>query len=193
VPPGAGFELSGDGFSGELSVQVRGESWPDWQSLTGASLRTVDGVPTLFTALDPMPGGRLVVPGLLRVRVVRAEERQLADGTTRRFTFDSNETAVSVVPVVTSVTVPAPASGNPHRINGGPFSGPGIDADAVRLALGADELVQVGGNVTAGEFRIIDRSTIRFRPPAGFSPGDLVRVRLIVNGAECLPAWYVAP
>ena len=50
-----------------------------------------------------------------------------------------------------------------------------------------------GGNVGAGEFRVVDRSTIRFRPPAGFASGDLVRVRLIVNGAECLPSWYVAP
>ncbi len=188
LPPGATFELTGEGLRGDLTVSVRGETWPVWKPLAGASVRTVGGVPTVVTTLDPSPGGRLVVPGLLRVRVARAEERLLTDGGTRRFSFESNETAVSVVPVVTGVT-----TGSPHRVSGGPFSGPGIDPASVRLSLGADELVPGTVPLGAGEFEVVDRGTIEFEPPATVLSGDPVRVRLLVNGAECLPTWYVEP
>lgn len=188
LPPGETFEVSGDGLTGDLTVAVRAESWPDWQALGGASLRTVHGVQMLVTTLDPMPGGRLVVPGLLRVRVTRAEDRELRDGTVRRFTFDSNETAVSVLPVVAGVTTAAT-----HVIDGGPFAGPGIDPESVRLTLGAEELLRVVAAPAAGEFQVVDRTTVRLRPPAGIATGELVRVRLHVNGAECPPFWYVVP
>ena len=188
VPPGAAIELTGAGFTGNLTVTVRGETWPDWQPLGGASLRVAGGVETVVTTLDPRPGGQLVVPGLLRVRVSRAEDRRLGDGSVRSFTFASNETAVSVVPVVDGVT-----TGNPHVISGGPFEAPGIDPASVRLSLGSEELLRVGGAPAAGELRVLDRDTIEFLPPPGVASGETVRLRLLVNGAECLPTWYVAP
>jgi hypothetical protein len=43
-------------------------------------------------------------------------------------------TAVSVLPVVAGVTTAAT-----HVIDGGPFAGPGIDPETVRLTLGAEE------------------------------------------------------
>ena len=188
VPPGGSFEVAGDGFSGQLAVAVRSEPWPDWQELGGVSLRSVDGVPTLVTVLDPMPGGRLVVPGLLRVRVLRSEERTLRAGGTKVLRSDSNETPVMVVPMIDAIT-----TGNPHRVQGGPYAGPGIDSAGIRLTLDAEELVQVAGTTSAGEFTVVDRGLIRFRPPDGLVSGTPVRLRLLVNGAECLPTWYLAP
>jgi hypothetical protein len=188
VAPGGTFEVSGYGFGSDVVVRVRAETWDDYRELGGAAVRPGDGVEILTTGLDPMVDGRLVPPGMMRVRAVRREDRLLADGTTRTFEFESNDTVITVVPAIDAVN-----AGAPLTINGGPFSGPGIDPATVRLSLGADELVAAGGAPNAGELRVVDRTTIEFVPTDPIPSGVAERVRLLVNGAECLPTWYVAP
>lgn len=188
VPPGGTFDVLGHGFRPDVGVRVRAESWDDYGELGGATVRTSDGIEILTTGLDTQVEGRLVVPGVMRVRAVRREERLLADGTTKEFTFDSNDTVLTVVPDVAAV-----APGAPFTIDGGPFEGPGIDPADVRLTVGPDELTLAGAAPAAGEFRIVDRSTIEFVPASLPASGTAERLRLLVNGAECLPTWFVAP
>ena len=95
---------------------------------------------------------------------------------------------MTVVPRVDTVT-----TGNPHTVRGGPFTGPGIDPDGVRLTVDGRELVAPTGALSAGELQVTDRTRIDFLPPTGLVSGAPVRLRLLVNGAECLPTWYVAP
>lgn len=188
VLPGGTFEVLGHGFGPDVGVRVRAEGWESYGQLGGATVRTGDGIEILTTGLDPQVEGRPVVPGVMRVRAVRLEERLLTDGSTREFTFESNDTVITVVPDVGAIT-----PGVPFTIDGGPFEGPGIDPADVRLAVGPDELTRTGAAPAAGEFRIVDRSTIELVPLSLGGSGTVERLRLLVNGAECLPTWFVAP
>lgn len=188
VLPGGTFDVNGYGFGTDTGVLIRAESWDDYRALAGASVRPGDGIDVVTTGLDPVVDGRLVPPGVTRVRAVRREERLLADGSTRTFEFESNDTVITVVPAIDAIV-----GGAPFTMTGGPFSGSGIDPASIRLTVGPDELLLVAAAPAAGEFRVVDRSSIEFVPLVTTPSGSAERVRLIVNGAECLPTWYVAP
>lgn len=188
VEIGGRFEIAGIGFGPTPVVSIRGEGWGAAQQLSGATGRVVDGIDTLEASIDARVGGESVVPGMLRVAVVRHEDKLLSDGSTRRFDHASNDTAVSVLPSIDAINF-----GIRIRITGGPFQDPRIDPTGVRLLLDADELGLVGGPPGPGEFRVIDRTRFDFSPAAPQTSGAVVRLRVLVNGAENSPYWYVAP
>jgi hypothetical protein len=190
VVPGGTFEINGSGFSGDITVNVEPDGAARPSSLAGASVRIAGGVETITTSIDRRLDGRAVVPGLMKLWVTRHETRTTRTGETVVFGSDSNQTAVQVVPAIDGLTQPG-GPGTPFEIAGGPFADAAIDPAAVRLMIGTDELALTNGAPAAGEFRIVDPTTIEF--VAVVAPGEPTRVRAVVNGAENLPHWMVAP
>jgi len=122
--------------------------------------------------------------GVYQLRV--GNNKPLADPLARR----SAATPFSLAPLVDATggpLLPAPAPGNPFVVTGGGFS-PGqaeVDLDTVSLRPRT-----AAGNPVAGEFRVVDATTIQFVPPAGLPAGQYA-VRVRVNDVESLPAKWV--
>lgn len=190
VEPGGSFELVGYGFGPAPVVSVECDRWARPEPLSGITTRIIGGSETILASLDTRLAALTVTPGLYRVEVTRTEERSTTTGEPATFAHRSNLAAITVVPRIEDVDPPdVDSPDDPVVLTGGPFA----PADSVRLLIDGDELVPSPGSPEPGRFRVTDSNTIRFRPPAPRPSGVLVRVRVMVDGAENLPYWYRSP
>jgi hypothetical protein len=110
----------------------------------------------------------------------------------REYEQISNETPFMVVPAATP-TAPATLTGL-FDVNGGLFQDPALPASAVRMYVSDTQLsVGTGGALLPGQFAVINPTQIAARLPGGLVPGKHVPIRLVINGAESLPAWVQVP
>jgi hypothetical protein len=104
-------------------------------------------------------------------------------------TYRSNATPFSIAAKVGPATNPpllTPVAG------GYTVAGAGFAVGALEVLLGTVALTEIGaGTPASGQFRVVNATTVTFRPPAGLAPG-LYGVRIRSNGVESAPAWWVS-
>jgi hypothetical protein len=183
-----GTELSADSTTLLLNNRAFPEPievGPDWGVLATATQITA--------TVQPNAQLSAVVPGVYTARARVAETRVMPDGSTRVFANLSNEVPFLVTPSITALSPPA-ADGT-ITVTGGVFKNTAIAADAIQVLTGGNVLQPVAiGPLAAGEFLVVNPTTINFRFPAtGFVSGAQAMLRIIINGAENAPVWVQAP
>ena len=144
---------------------------------------------TVTATVQQTAGAETVLPGIYAASLRVTTSRRMADGTTRQFEWRSNQTPFAVTPQITTIT-PAAV----WVVAGARFDPAVLTGDAIQLFLGTDRLTRVtAGNPAAGEFRVINDTTLRFRPPAALTSGAVVPFRLLIEGAESAPRWITIP
>jgi hypothetical protein len=134
-----------------------------------------------------------VVPGVYSARARVSETRVMPDGSTRVFANLSNESPFLVTPSIAAISPPAPDG--TITVTGGVFQNAAIAADAVLVLTGGTVLQPKGGGaLAAGQFQIVNPTTLNFQFPAsGFVSGAMTMLRIIINGAENAPVWVQVP
>jgi hypothetical protein len=141
--------------------------------------------------LQESTGADDLIPGTHGGTVERTVVRTMPDGSERPFTHRSNEAPFVILPRLDAVSVPA--GDGTFAVTGHRFQHPELAPADVAVYV-ADELLEVGTlPLAAGEFAVTAVDTIAVRLPAGLASGREVPVRVLVNGAESLPAWVTVP
>lgn len=98
----------------------------------------------------------------------------------------SNPTTISVAALVNPAGGPVLAGSAPYTANG-----QGFVAGAMEVLVGTSPLVETAGAPAAGEFAVgASGTSITFAPAAG-PAGEVLPLRVIVNGVESDPALWV--
>jgi len=183
-----GTELAGDSTSlllNNVSFPDPIEVGPDWGVLATATqiTATIQASAQLST----------IVPGVYSARARVAESRVMPDGSTRVFANLSNGVPFLVTPSISAIS--APAVDGTITVTGGVFQNAAIAADAVQVLTGSLMLQPKGAAaLAAGQFEIVNPTTLKFRFPAsGFVSGAQMMLRIIINDAENSPVWVQVP
>jgi hypothetical protein len=182
-----GTELSADSTTlllNNVSFPEPVEVGPDWGVLATASQITA--------TVQPNAQLSTVVPGVYSARARVAETRVMPDGTTRAFANLSNAVPFLVTPSITAISPPVAGT---ITVTGGVFQNAAIPADGIQVLTGGSILQPKGvGPLAAGQFEVVNPTTLRFQfPAAGFVSGAQTMLRIIINGAENAPVWVPAP
>jgi hypothetical protein len=145
----------------------------------------------LSVTVQPAIGAQVLPPGIYGATVRTTARFRLPDGSQRDFDSFSNESGFAIAPAIASVTGPGPVL--TLTVNG--FEPHALANGEILMFAGATRLTRVAAlPPSAGEFFTPAAppaavTTILFRFPAGFVPGSIVPLRLIVRGAESGPWW----
>jgi hypothetical protein len=189
VPIGGRFTLLGTDLVGEATDVVLEETVGDEQVVDPIGWAVVATATEVTATVGAVAGTAEVVPGPWSA-AVRVRRLARVGGETRELLQVSNRTPILVVP--TFDAPPATAAGALVTLTGGVFAHASIPTDpedprAVQVIAGPTVLARDAA-LGAGQFDVVDASTITLRLPAdlqrGFQP---LRVR--VNGAESPPRW----
>jgi hypothetical protein len=147
----------------------------------------------IFAVVQPKAGLTSVLPGIYSAIAKVTTRRMMPDKKLRAFSQTSNEAPFVVTPRIDSISAPTPAG--IVTVNGAVFKDIDLPVDAVELFLGAKAIpLKGGGPLGPDQFEVVDETTLRFRfPVAGLNSGDVVPLRLIINGAESAPNWVTVP
>lgn len=168
---------------------------------------------TIYATVQPMADTQPILPGFYTAMANVTRRKTMPDGTTRDFTGTSNEVAFVVVPLITTpdaVTVAAADVNGIVVVQGHLFKHANLEDDDVKVVVGAGELPrETSGTLGAGNFEVVDGTTlvppvalddasrpfvIRFRfPIAGTTSGEVLPLRVRINGAENAPRWVEVP
>ena len=112
-------------------------------------------------------------------------------GQMREFEQSSNEMPFVITPRIDTVHLPVNAE---VTITGYLFQHPPTDSVQVEVYIGEDRLIQgAAGALAAGQFVIVDPTTLRLTFPAALESGKWFPLRILVNGAESAPRWIQKP
>lgn len=188
--------FTGTSLSGAATnLFVRRSSW-DQPIQADASWRvsaasTSEGE-TVSAEVQETVSGQTVVPGIYAATVQVQVQRTLADGTTRDFDHTSNQTPFVIAPRLDSI--PAPTAGGLVQVTGFLFQDPDLGTDDVQVYVSDQRLTLTTTTPPpAGEFAIVNPTTLSLRLPSGLTSGDTVPVRVIIAGAESSPQWVQVP
>jgi hypothetical protein len=79
-------------------------------------------------------------------------------------------------------------------VDGGIFQDPEVPPENVQVIVGPEPVPIVTGALTPGHFKIVNASQIQFKfPIANLNSGDVLPLRILVNGAENAPRWVRVP
>ena len=141
-------------------------------------------------------GGETVLPGIYAAQIRVTRYRAMPDGANRAFIDLSNQVPFTVVPRIDTVSEPV---GGIVTIRAFKFRH--LDAQnhdildgAVQVYLGENRIFQDRGNgFGPGEYRLLSDNEIELNLPAGLPPGQPLPLRIIIFGAESLPAEITIP
>jgi hypothetical protein len=168
---------------------------------------------TVYATVQPLAGSQPILPDFYTAMANVTRRKRLPDGTLRNFTSTSNEVPFVVAPLITTPTAATAATADANGIvvvQGYLFKHAALDDADVSVVVGAGELPrETGGALTAGHFEVVDGTTlappvvlddparkfvIRFRFPIdGTNAGDVLPLRIRINGAENAPRWVDVP
>jgi hypothetical protein len=191
VAVGGAFTLSGSGLSGSpTTLLIRNQRFPspievgpEWGvSATDETIQAVG---------QPKAGLFLVLPGVYTAAAKVTLQRLGPDKKLQQFGNTSNEMPFLVVPSIDTIVQAADII----TVTGGVFQDPSITSADIRATVGTAAIQpKAGATLNPGEFEVTNPSTLRVRWPAtGFHSGDVVPLRIIVNGVESAPKWVTAP
>jgi hypothetical protein len=182
-----GFSVIGSAFTGNnVFLQIRRADWAapvtvdaGWNVAATASRITATARATA--------AGVDVLPGMYSASV-RVERWRSVPSGTRILTSSSNETPFAIAPRID--TIGTPNAQGVFTIDGAIFEHPDLPEENVQLFVGAAALAPgTAGSLQPGEFDVASATQIEIRLPGGLTPGEMVSLRLIVNGAESAPQW----
>ena len=209
-----GTDLAGDGTT--LMIRGPGIETPfevssDW-GVTAATDR-------IFATVQRNAGPTTIVPGFYTAAAKVTTSARMPDGTTQTFPQTSNEVPFVVAPAITTPSATTIAQANAQNIvvlQGSLFHDASFTSDTVKVMAGSTGLLLNDPTqpqppphpLGSGEFEIVNGTTlvspivlddptlpfvIRFLFPAGTPSGDVMPLRVLVNGAESPPRWVKTP
>lgn len=187
-----GVDLNGD----VTTLLVKKSGWEE-SAEVGIDWGVVAGSDGIAAQVRNRAGGRDVVPGVYSAAARVTRNRRMPDGSMRAFPQTSNEVPFTITPTVSNpaYNVVAMAVASIVTITGGPFQHADILPEAVSVVAGPAVIpLEPTAALTPGHFEVISATQLRFRfPIAGLASGDVLPLRIIVNGAECSPRWVQVP
>ncbi|MCP5060074.1 MAG: DUF4255 domain-containing protein [bacterium] len=200
----AAFELEGSALNGEgTALRLRGDHGAF--DVDAAEWGLVASADRVFATVAQWMGSAPTMPGTWSASVqVRNTVR--VGSSVRTVVNSSNETPILIAPRLDPVAAAGPMLGDVSKaaaftLSGWRFRGttdypiPTDPADprSVRLRVGAVELDNlVTGTVAAGQFRVVDETTLEVFLPADLPELSLQPVSVSVNGASSTPTWLRA-
>ena len=200
APVGGTISFTGTDLDGDITTLViRKTGWPTAVEV-GTDWGVVAGLDSVFAQIGTHSGTQPILPGVYSAAAKVTRNRKMADGTTQAFPQTSNEVPFTVAPVISSpaynaVATESPVGSNIVTVVGGPFQDPALNAASVQVIVGPEPVpLQTSGAVTAGNFVIVGPTQLQIRfPIAQLNSGDVLPLRVIVNGAENAPRWVRVP
>jgi hypothetical protein len=203
-----GTDLAGD----ETSLLIKHPRFEDpiEVGLEWGISATTDRV---FATVQTLADTKAMLPGFYTAMANVTRRKRMPDGTLRDFTGTSNEVSFVVAPLLTTpdaVTVATADANDVVVVQGHLFRHADLaDAD-LKVFIGADELPrEMSGALQPGNFEVVDGTTlavpvvlddparpfvIRLQFPIdGLNSGDIVPLRVRINGAENAPRWVQTP
>jgi hypothetical protein len=167
----------------------------------------------VFATVQALADSVAMLPGIYSAMVKVTQRKKMPDGSLRAFSQSSNAVPFTVTPTITTPAFATVATADVNGIvviQGRLFSHPDLDPGDLKVLIGPGEIPREPTAVlTAGHFEVVDGTTIappvalddpalpfviRLRfPIAGLNPGDVVPLRVRINGAENAPRWVVVP
>jgi Pvc16 N-terminal domain len=191
APVGGKFVLTGGGLSGNpTTLLIRNSRFP--AAIEVGPEWGVSATDTQITAVvQPKAGLFTVLPGVYTATAKVSLQRPGADNKLQSFGNTSNQMPFLVSPRITATATAADIV----TVTGGVFQDAAITAADVQVIVGTTTLQpKTGATLTPGQFETVNPSTLRFEWPAsGFNTGDVVPLRILINGVENAPVWVVAP
>jgi len=195
VPVGDRITFTGTGLIGDrVSLFLKNIRWADpveadpaWAIAATADEITADVQETASTE-DIFPG---VYSGFVKV----TRQRTLPGGEIRGFDHNSNECPFMISPRIDNISAPDP--NNILTVRGYIFRHAALPVSAVSVYLSDARLTwrSPPNPLNPGEFTVADPPPgeilpiLQFRLPAGLVSGQVVPVRIFINGAESPPNW----
>ena len=197
----AAFELEGGALTGEgTALRLHGDHGAF--DVDAAAWGLVAGADRVFATVAPWMGSAPTMPGTWSASVLVRKTVRIGSSV-RTVVNPSNETPLLIAPRLDPVAATGPMLGEVSKaaaftLNGSGFQGtpdypiPTDPADprSVRLRVGAVELENlVTGAVAAGQFRVVDETTLEAFLPADLPELSLQPVSVSVSGASSMPLW----
>lgn len=186
-----GTELSGD----DTRLMIQHTSWPQAIEAEANTWGITASDSFVLARVAQFAGSERVLPGQYFASIRVVTNRTMPDGSVRRFENGSNQVPFAVAPRIDALAFPGTLTGrwfNPDLLAG----------DAIQLFIGPDRLTRIEPNPpppapplppAAGQFQVIDETTLQFRVPATATPGTVVPIRLVIRGVESAPRWESLP
>ena len=189
-----GTDLSGD----STTLLIMKTGWNESVEV-GSDWGIVSGVDAVFARVQSRAGSQVIVPGMYSAMARVMRNRLMPDRSARAFPQSSNEVPFSVAPTITNPAYNAIAVAvGPQDIvtvDGGVFQHAAVPPENVRVIIGSEPVpLKTGGPLTPGHFEIVSATRLRFRfPIAGLNSGEVLPLRILVNGSENGPRWVRVP
>jgi hypothetical protein len=183
------FEVYGSNLSGDRTeLLLTGEDWAAPVAVDAAWALQA-GENRVQARAQEIAGAEAVLPGVYAAAIRVTSFRAMPDGRTRGFENLSNSVALTIAPRVTALPATL-AAGVTGTLAGRRFDPAVLIDDQVQMFVGPARLIRRAvPPAAAGEFRVVNASDIEFRLPAGVAVGEVLPVKLVVNGAESAPRW----
>jgi Pvc16 N-terminal domain len=196
---GENISFDGANLSGDAMTLLIGKAnWGEAEEV-GSDWGVAGGTDTVVARVQSRAGAQDVVPGVYSAAARVTRNRRMPDGTLRAFPQASNGVPFTVAPTIANPAYNAiAAAGGPQQIvtvDGGVFQHPAVLPENVNVIVGSEPVpLETSGALTAGHFEIVNPGRIRLRfPISGLNSGDVLPLRVIVNGAENAPRWVQVP
>lgn len=167
----------------------------------------------IFATVQPLADTEAMLPGFYTAMASVTRRKRMPDGSLRDFTVTSNEVTFVVAPLITTpaaATIATADGAGIVGVQGHLFSHPGLADTDLRVVVGPGEIPrETTAALQPGNFEVVNSTTlavpvvpddparpfmIRFRfPIAGLNSGDVVPLRIRINGAENAPRWVEVP
>jgi len=190
-----GTDLDGD----VTTLMIRNTGWPSAVEV-GSDWGVVAGTSSVFAQIQPEAGAQSILPGVYSAAARVTRNRTMPDGSIQAFPQTSNEVPFTVAPAISSppynaTAKEAPAGSATVTVVGGPFQDAALPAGSVQVIVGPEPVpLQAVGPPAAGNFSIASPTQLVIQfPIAQLNSGDVLPLRVIVNGAENAPRWVQVP
>lgn len=203
-----GTDLAGDATT--LLIKHSRFTEPVEVGLTWGVSATNDRI---FATVQALAETQVMLPGFYTMMAKVTRRRKMPDGSWRDFSGTSNEVPFVVAPLLTTpnaLTVATADATGIVVVQGHLFRHPELADHDLKVVVGPTTLPrETTAVLTPGNFEVVDATTlalppvlddparpfvIRFRfPVAGLNSGEIVPLRIMINGAENSPRWVEVP
>jgi hypothetical protein len=189
-----GVDLTGD----DTTLLLKNSRFPEGVEV-GPTWGVVASQSEIIATAASQIGTFATIPGIYSASARVTTRRRMPDGSIKSFVQTSNEVPFLVTPQITSTPVAAQVV----TVNGNGFIKNSVPPDPVKLLVGAQEVPQEvlpsplpppPLPLSVGHFVVDDTNTLRLRfPISGISSGQILPLRIMVNGTENVPYWLTIP
>jgi hypothetical protein len=213
APLGGQFTLHGTDLAGdETTLLIKHARFEDpiEVGLEWGVSATTDRI---FATVQALADTEAMLPGFYTLMANVTRRKRMPDGSLRDFTGTSNEVTFVVAPLITSPAAATVATADANGIvviQGHLFQHADLADEDLKVIVGPGELPrETTAALQPGNFEVVDGTTlvppvvlddasrpfvIRFRfPISGLNAGDVVPLRVRINGAENAPRWVEVP